>query len=441
MRPPSSSTSPVVGTRDTFLILGAGPTGLAVARALKEVGIPYEQVEAMDRVGGNWAHGVYETAHIISSRRTTEFPDFPMPAHWPDFPSGAQMCAYMQEYAEHFGLLDSLRFDTRVTAVHQLDDQSWRVEFERGEPRVYKGVLVCNGHHWDRVFPAWTKGFTGELLHSKDYKRPEQLAGKRVLTIGGGNSGCDVACEAARVGATSRWSLRRGYWFMPKTFFGRPSVEMVKPWLPVPAQRLVVRSLLRVVIGKYADYGLPEPDHKIFSAHPTISTEVFHYIRHGTLVPRPDVASADGDTVTFVDGTREVFDTVVCATGFDVSFPFLDPGLIPVHGKTPELIAGLVRPDLRHLYIVGAYQPRYGIGPLLRPLGKLLAAWLPLQDELSVPLGQLLHAAGQRPLPSHLVDPHAAMRQMSLGLALTPALRLIARARGWTRAPTSTLHA
>jgi cation diffusion facilitator CzcD-associated flavoprotein CzcO len=426
MTPPPSS-----GTLHKHLILGAGPTGLAVARALKEAGIPYVQVEAEDRVGGNWAHGVYETAHIISSRRTTEFPDYPMPAHWPDFPSAEQMRAYMQDYAEHFDLLRGLRFKTRVTAVRQRGDERWDVTFDDGSTQVYKGVLVCNGHHWDRSFPAWAKDFTGELFHSKDYKRPGQLAGKRVLTVGAGNSGCDVACEAARVGAASRWSMRRGYWFMPKTLCGRPSVELVKPWLPVPAQRVVVKSLLRVVVGRYEDYGLPTPDHDIFEAHPTISSEVFHYIRHGRLTIRPDVKSVCGQIVTFVDGSSEEFDTVVCATGFDVSFPFLPPGMIPVKGKTPELIAGLVRPDLRGLYIVGAYQPRYGIGPLLRPLGLLLAALLPLQDDLNVPLGRLLQAVGQRPLKSHLVDPHAAMRDMQLGRALVPALRLVARARGW----------
>lgn len=423
--------TPPPGSLQRFLVLGAGPTGLAIARALKEAGIPYEQVEAEGRVGGNWAHGVYDTAHIISSRRTTEFPDYPMPADWPDFPSAAQMCAYMQDYAEHFGLLEHLRFHARVTAVRQRPDERWDVTFEDGSSATYKGVLVCNGHHWDKSFPSWTKDFTGEVLHSKDYKRPAQLADKRVLTIGGGNSGCDVACEAARVAKSSRWSLRRGYWFLPKTIFGRPSVELVKPWLPVPAQRLVMKSLLRVVVGRYEDYGLPTPDHNIFEAHPTISSEVFHYIRHGRLAIRPDVASVQGQRVTFTDGASEEFDTVVCATGFDVSFPFLEPGLIPVHGKTPELLGGVVRPDLRHLYIVGAYQPRYGIGPLLRPLARLLAAWLPLQDELTVPLGQLLLAAGQQPLKSHLVDPHAAMLQMKLGLRLTPALRLIASARGW----------
>ena len=86
-----------MNTRDQFLVVGAGPLGLAMAKALGESGLPYTQIEATDHVGGNWAHGVYKTAHIISSRRTTEYPDFPMPSDYPDFPSAAQMCDYYNE--------------------------------------------------------------------------------------------------------------------------------------------------------------------------------------------------------------------------------------------------------------------------------------------------------------------------------------------------------
>src|ERR1700704_1553331 len=163
-------------------VIGAGPVGLAVAKALLEHSIPYEQLEADDDLGGNWYHGVYETAHIISSRKTTEYADFPMPAEFPDFPSAQQMLEYLNSYAEVFKLRPHIQFRTKVlmclpknnpvAAISGSDkkDGRWEVELADGEKRIYKGVIVCNGHHWDKRFPTYPGRFTGEYIHSKDYK-------------------------------------------------------------------------------------------------------------------------------------------------------------------------------------------------------------------------------------------------------------------------------
>ena len=97
-----------------LLLIGAGPVGLAVAKAMLQQGIAYEQLEADDDLGGNWYHGVYETAHIISSRKTTEYADFPMPADYPDFPSARQMLEYLRSYADAFGLRPHIQFRTKV---------------------------------------------------------------------------------------------------------------------------------------------------------------------------------------------------------------------------------------------------------------------------------------------------------------------------------------
>lgn len=408
------------------LIVGAGPVGLAVAKALSEKGIPYEQVEATDHVGGNWAHGVYETAHIISSRKTTEYPDWPMPEHYPDFPSAAQMCAYYNAFAEHFGLMERIRFNEEVLACEPTASGGWRVRTSQSE-QVYAGLIVCNGHHWDRILPDWTSDFSGEILHSKDYKRPEQLKGKRILVVGGGNSGCDLASEAARVGRTAAWSLRRGYHFLPKTFLGVPTVEMIHPLMPIWSQRIALWAIVRLKFGSYQHYGLPEPDHRIFDEHPTINDDVFHYLSHGRLHPRPDVASVEGDLVHFADGTRERFDLIACGTGFRVTFPFLPEGTVEIQGKTPQVLAGMIVPGSPNLYVVGAFQPRYGLGPLVRPSATLLARWVQLQAEIGVPLYEVLKAAGLKPPTTHLVDPHAAMRQLRRAHRLDAILRRIAR--------------
>jgi cation diffusion facilitator CzcD-associated flavoprotein CzcO len=403
-------------------LIGAGPVGLGLAKALLEQKIPYEQLEADDDLGGNWYHGVYETVHIISSRKTTEYADYPMPADYPDFPSRQQMLDYLRDYAEKFQLCSHIQFNTKVVMALPLADGRWELELASGEKRVYKGLIVCNGHHWDRRFPKYPGKFDGEYIHSKDYRSPSQLSGKRVLVIGGGNSACDIAAEAARVGKTSSISLRRGYWFLPKTLFGVPSAELIKGWVPVWAQRVFLRVMLRIAVGKFTDYGLPQPDHKIFEAHPTINSELLYYVKQGRIRPRPDIARFDGKTVHFVDGTSEEFDIVVCATGYHVSFPFLPPGLVPVKGSTAQLYAGCVLAEYKNLYIVGTSQLRYGFGPVVTPGVDLIARMIAAQDQMQLPIGLVLKESGVQLPRTHLVDPHASLRGIRRGKRMLPLL-------------------
>lgn len=408
---------------DAMLIIGAGPCGLAHAKALTEAAIAYEQVEADSDVGGNWYHGVYRTVHIISSRKTTEFTDYPMPASYPDFPSAQQILDYMRSYAEHFNLYPKIQFNTKVTMVRPRSDELWEVELANAERRIYKGVLVCNGHHWHKRFPKYEGEFTGELLHSKDYKGPEQLTDRRVLVIGGGNSACDVVSEAARVSREAHLSLRRGYWFMPKTLLGKPIVESPVLYLPVSVQRLILRVLLRLVVGRYEDYGLPRPDHKIFEKHPTISTEVLHYLKHGRIKPRPDIKRFEGKTVHFTDGTQDEFDTIICATGYYVSFPFLPEGMVTVRNDNLAMLYGsCVLPEYKHLYIIGTRQTRYGIGPLLTPGSKLIAKMIELQNQMELPIGLVIKESGGKLPQTHLVDPIKALRQMRMARYTMPLL-------------------
>jgi thioredoxin reductase len=417
-----------VATTEKIAIIGAGPVGISVARALKAKGIAYDQFEAGSAIGGNWCHGVYHTAHIISSRKTTEFPDYPMPSDYPDFPSAAQMLSYLEDYVAHYGLHEQIILNTEVTSVApalgssnsaeavnnqpSAETQLWELKFNNRDTALYEGVVVCNGHHWDPRWPKYDGEFTGEMIHSKDYKSPSQLQGKRVLVIGGGNSACDIVSEAARVGKSSHLSLRRGYWFLPKTLYGMPTAELLTTWMPVWMQRIHIETLLKIVVGDYRDYGLMKPDHKIFEHHPTINTELLHYLKHGKIKPHPDVKKFDGKTVEFVDGVREEFDLIVCGTGFHVSIPFLAPNVVNIKGPVVEAHWEMIAPHHRQLYIYGWGQARYGFGPLLTPASDLLADLILMQRKLKHPLGEILTKMRQ-PLPkNHLLDPMEALNRI-----------------------------
>ncbi|WP_431655380.1 flavin-containing monooxygenase [Pantanalinema rosaneae] len=404
----------LVDRRDRHLILGAGFIGLGMAQALQVAGIAYDQVDASDQIGGNWYHGVYQTAHIISSRKVTEFTHFPMPANYPDFPSAVQMREYLNAFADHFNLRPAIELNCAVLAIRPIENNYWHVTLSNGEQRIYKGILLCNGHHWDKRFPQFSGEFTGEMIHSKDYKHPDQLRGKRVLVIGGGNSACDIAAEAARVGAKSVLSLRESVWFLPKTFAGVPITDLIHGWMPESLQRLIAYSMIRLTFGKHEHYGLSTPTYRIFAKHPTINNEVPYYIQHGRIHPKPAVQSLQGDTVEFRDGSREIFDLIVCATGFHLSYPFLPPALQRVEGAIVKCYGGSFLDDYKGIYYIGWGQARGGVGSLIAAFGPFFARCLQLQDQIKIPLGLVFKEIGQ-PLPqTHLSDPHAAFRQLKL---------------------------
>ncbi len=391
-------------------VIGAGFCGLGVAGALRRHGIPFECLEADDQIGGNWYHGVYETVHIISSRRTTQYGDYPMPRHYPDFPSAAQMLAYLNDYADHHQLREHIQLQTRVAHIAPAPGERWELTLDGGEKRIYGAVVVANGHHWDCRYPEYPGSFSGQLIHSKQYKNPEILKDRRVLVIGGGNSACDIAVEAARFARSSHISMRRGYWFLPKTMLGLPTVEFINPWLPIWGQRLFLRAMLRLIVGRYEDYGLQKPDHKIFEKHPTVNSELLYFIKHGRITPHPDIRRYDGAEVEFVDGTREVFDLIVAATGYHASVPFVAPEVVEWKDGLPQLINGLLSPTYKNIYFFGLGQARYGAGPLISAGADALCTLIKTQKQLKHPIGAILQKIGMRPPTTMLVDPHAVLR-------------------------------
>ena len=418
-------------------IIGAGYAGNGVAKAFRDAGIPYDQLERNEYVGGNWADGVYESTQIISSRDSTQYGDFPMPREYPDFPTREQVLAYLNEYVDHFGLRERIEFGAEVVRCEPLDRNGiggWRVELASGEVRGYAGVVVANGHHWDKRYPDYPGEFDGHELHSKDYKRPEDLDGDRVLVVGAGNSGCDIAVEAAKELGGADISMRRGYWFLPKTIFGIPTAELDRPWFPVWAQRLFMRAMLRIVYGRYERYGLRRPDHRLFDKHPTVNSQLLYALRHGRVHARPDIARLEGRTVHFVDGTSGDYDTIVWATGFHVSFPFLERDLFEWRGDAPVRVAGMLPPGVANLYAYGVMQPRGGAGPLITASARLLAEMVQAQERLDHPLADDL-ARLQAPSARMLVGVSETMRRIAVGRRALRGVLVANRLAGHTVQP------
>ena len=229
--------------------------------------------------------------------------------------------------------------------------------------------------------------------------------------MGGGNSGCDIAVEAARFAEAAHISLHRGYWFLPRTLLGVPLVELTHEWMPLPVQRAVLRVALALVVGDYRKYGLEKPRHKIFERHPTINSDLLHHLKLGRITPHVGIERLDGPDVHFADGTRAAFDLIVYATGYDVRFPFFPDGLVAWEDGMPQLIGGVLHSEHRGLYVMGLSQVRYGVGPLVTDGAETLCAMIRTQDRLRHSLGAVLERLGGKPLQTYLAGPFELRRQ------------------------------
>ncbi len=313
-----------------YLIIGAGPAGLAAAVALKKVHIPFEMVDAGDKVGGIWDIGrketpMYKSAHFISSKTLSGFQDYPMPEEYPDYPSHSLVQSYIEKFSDHHRLKPFAKFRTKVKEMKPVGDK-WEVSFDDDSHKIYQGVICATGITWHLNYPQIQGEFAGEYIHSFAYKDASIFKGKRVLIIGAGNSGCDIACDAAKEADKAFISLRRGYYFLPKYTLGMPS-DLFKEKFSIPFKALDTRIseflLNKVLVGKLSHFGLPEPDHRLMESHPIMNSRLLHYLGHGDIIARKNVSSFEGREVVFENGNKEEIDLIVAATGYKRIFPFL----------------------------------------------------------------------------------------------------------------------
>ncbi|WP_330115305.1 NAD(P)-binding domain-containing protein [Pseudomonas sp. JS3066] len=346
-----------------YAIIGAGPMGLCSARQLQKHGIPFIGFELNGDVGGLWdidnPHStMYDSAHLISSKRTTEFTEFPMDAEVAPYPHHSEMRRYFRDYAKNFDLYKHFRFNTRVLRLER-QEQGWKLVSETdGQRREdhFDGVLIANGTLHTPNRPALPGQFDGELLHSADYRSPAIFDGKRVLLVGCGNSACDIAVDAVHRATSVDLSVRRGYYFLPKFILGRPTDTFggaVK--LPRRLKQLVDGLLVRALVGKPSQYGLPDPDYRLYESHPVMNSLVLHHLGHGDIKARPDISRIDGRSVTFSDGRQAEYDLILQATGYKLDYPFIERAELnwPERAGAPQLYLNIFHPEYDDLFMMG----------------------------------------------------------------------------------------
>ena len=375
--PPSSMPeAPDSTAATTWCVIGAGPSGLAALKNLLAAGIPAECLDREDDIGGNWRFGsttsrVFASTRLISSKSLTQFLDHPMPRDWPAYPDHRQCLEYLRGYARRFGLGPHIRTGCVVECVEPAGPAGtgWIVRTADRAARPYAGVVVASGHNHVPRMPEFAGTFTGRLLHAAEYKSPDHpvaVAGARVLVVGGGNSGCDIAVEVSRHAARTVHSTRRGYHVVPREILGRPAdvraERLLRMGVPVWLRRLVSLRLIDRTIGLPARHGLPEPDHRLWETHPIVNSELYARIDSGAIAPAGDVVSCAGREVTFADGHGDTFDVVICATGYRTVHPFIDARLLGADSADglPRLFLNLLHPTRDDVAVVGLIQPDSG---------------------------------------------------------------------------------
>lgn len=346
-----------------YAIIGSGPMGLCTARQLHKHGIDFVGFEQHSDVGGLWdidnPHStMYDSAHLISSKGTTQFTEFPMRSEVAPYPHHSEMRRYFRDYAEHFGLYAHYQFNTRVVDIQRLDNGWKLISEQQGVQRewLFEGVLIANGTLHTPNQPTLPGTFTGELMHSSDYRSAAVFDGKRVLVIGCGNSACDIAVDAVHRAASVDISVRRGYYFLPKFTLGRPTDTLggaIK--LPRPLKQLLDGLLVRALVGKPSQYGLPDPNYKLYESHPVMNSLVLHYLGHGDIKARRDVAKVEGQRVTFTDGEQAEYDLILQGTGYTLNYPFIDRTHLnwPSHVGAPQLYLNVFHPEYDNLFMMG----------------------------------------------------------------------------------------
>lgn len=370
-------------------IIGAGCSGFTMAKRLKDKGLPYDCFEMSDDIGGNWyyknpngASSCYQSLHIDTSKWRLAFEDYPVPEDWPDFPHHAQLLQYFHDYVDHFGLRETITFNTAVTNVEDLPGGRWKVTLSTGETREYDAVIVANGHHWDPRTPTYPGHFDGYQVHSHNYTDPfdpYDFRGKRVMIVGAGNSAMDISSELSQRPLAEKLfiSMRRGVWVLPKYMDGKPADKAVLPaWMPSGLGRKLARNKIKKTIGMMEDYGLPKPDHEPLEGHPSVSGEFLTRVGCGDITPKPGIEKLDGDGVVFTDGTREKVDAIIWATGYNVNFPFLKQDDLTPKDNVFPLYKRMVKPGRETIFFLGLAQPLPTLVNFAEQQSKLVAAAL-----------------------------------------------------------------
>jgi cation diffusion facilitator CzcD-associated flavoprotein CzcO len=321
------------------IVVGAGPAGLACAATLAERGFKVTVLEKAERVGSAW-HRHYDRLHLHTDRNHSGLPGLDMPRSYPLYPSRAQVAEYLESYAAHFRIQPV--FGTAVTSLRREQGQ-WCATTAGGVVTAPVAVVATGGAPYRPSWPGMDD-YRGSVIHSSDYRNPETCRGKRVLVVGFGNSGGEVALDLAEAGVDVTLAVRGPVQILPRDLLGLPILTWAILYQPVPARLVdaINAPVLRLALGSMEKLGLrrakkgPARMTREDGRIPLIDIGTLAKIRDGSIKLRGGLDRFTPDGVVFNDGKSEPFDAVIVATGFRHDLRALLPdveGVLDENGK------------------------------------------------------------------------------------------------------------
>ena len=311
-------TAPAVADRPSVCVVGAGPAGLAAAAMLAKAGARVVVLERTE-VGASWTSR-YDCLHLHTVRWLSGLPGYPIPRSSGKWPSRDGVVDYLRAYAARSAL--DVRASVDVDRIDR-EDERWVVRSAGGDVDADR-VVVATGYSNVPFVPDWPGAFEGEIVHSTAYRNPEPFRGRRVLVVGSGNSGAEIAADVSSGGAAEvLLSVRTPPAIVRRDTAGIPTqlLGIASSHLPVSVADRVATTMRRIAFPDLAALGLPAPERPYSEflrrrVIPVIDVGIVDAIRSGRVRVVADVERLDGEAVVLVDGSRAAVDVLVAATGF-----------------------------------------------------------------------------------------------------------------------------
>ncbi|CAI9107512.1 OLC1v1006885C2 [Oldenlandia corymbosa var. corymbosa] len=318
------------------VIVGAGPSGLAVGACLKEKGIPFVILEKADCIASLWQKRTYDRLKLHLPKQFCQLPNFPFPDHYPEYPSKKQFIDYLESYANHFDIKPQFN-ECVQSAKYDEACKLWRVKTVAGNGAeveyICQWIVVATGENAERVVPEidGLKEFCGEVLHASDYKSGEKYKGKKVLVVGCGNSGMEVSLDLCNFDAHPAMVVRSSVHVLPREICGRSTYELAMfmlKWLPLWLVDKILLILTWFILGSIEKYGLKRPSVGPLQLKnqrgktPVLDIGALEKIRAGEIDIVPGIKRFTCGMVELVDGQMLEVDAVVLATGYCSNVPY-----------------------------------------------------------------------------------------------------------------------